>query len=300
MALEVKEISSASFGRCVELNNGHIYTQVTIEKGPRVLSFGFCGKESLFYTEEAERSGPDELLREYEGHRMALAVGEDELEYSENEPVVYHPSSSGVTFQPPCRKETGLQFTMEILMDETLADMMVVHSVKNTSKEKICTAIEAVTSVKTGGIEVLPQNPLTAENPALPNQIYAFWPGSTIQDPRLAFGEEYITVGSETGVPHSLSFGINNKSGWMAYVLGDTVFVKRYVHNLEACYPNHNCSCRTTAADAFLQMETYSPLYWIEPGETIRHVENFSVFLSSQFLTDRTDPSIKQFLSALR
>ena len=300
MPLEVKEMIVPFYGQCIRISNGKIAAEIAVDKGPRIFSFGEENGENLFCSVQGDTSKKEEF-HYYGGHRVSLALGENQIFYPDNDPVIYKVSPSGASFIPPCR-ENGLQIAMEIQMDEVMADMMVIHSVTNTSKERICTAVWSATMLNTGGIEILPQNKESGDLAELPDQVLAFWPGSRMKDPRLSFGEQdmYIFVSAEKSEKKDLTFGINNTSGWAAYVRENHIFVKRYVHNAQGCYPNHNCSFRTTVSDEFLEMGSYSPLYWIEPGETIRHVENFSLFSSSKRLETIDDSHVKMFLDSMQ
>ena len=53
--------------------------------------------------------------------------------------------------------------------------------------------------------------------------------------------------------------------------------MKHYVHNKSARYPDFNSSFEVYTDDKMLEIKTLSPLYRMEPKETIRHVENWSL-----------------------
>ena len=53
--------------------------------------------------------------------------------------------------------------------------------------------------------------------------------------------------------------GVNNITGWAAYVLPDTTLIKRYVHDETSCYPNHDCSYRTRVSGCFAELDSFSP-----------------------------------------
>ena len=47
-------------------------------------------------------------------------------------------------------------------------------------------------------------------------------------------------------------------------------------------------------------METFSPLFWLEPGNTIRHAENLSLFQTPQNADLKTEAGIHDFLENLQ
>lgn len=53
--------------------------------------------------------------------------------------------------------------------------------------------------------------------------------------------------------------------------------MRRYVHNIYAAYPDLGASFETYTNGDFSEMESLSPLYHIEPGSTVRHVENLTL-----------------------
>lgn len=55
----------------------------------------------------------------------------------------------------------------------------------------------------------------------------------------------------------------------------------------------------TYLAKEFLEMETLSPLYHIEPGETVRHVENLSLFHTPVQPDPEDEEQLEKFISEL-
>ena len=96
------------------------------------------------------------------------------------------------------------------------------------------------------------------------------------------------------------TLGVNNITSWAAYVLPDTTLIKRYVHDEAACYPNHDCSFRTRVGGDFAELDSFSPIYVVEPGEGIRHVENLSLFATRNGINPTDENQIESFLQNLR
>ncbi len=309
--MEVKEVSCGAWGNCLRLSNGILEAVVTIDYGPRILSFRLLEGENVMFDDKARsiclsgeemeaRYGPGAVFYRRGGHFCTVAPERfPESYFPDNSPVVYGIRPEGVSFTPPQGARDQVKLSFEIIMSEGASDIMVVHSLKNTSRERQKAAIWASTALRSGGVEVIPQNvvnvPVTA-----PNRILALWPGSSLLDSRLYPGERYLTVRQDPAVQKDLIFGVNNVTGWAAYVLPDTTLVKRYVHEEQACYPNHDCSYRTHVNGAFAQLESFSPLYVLEPGEGIRHVENLSLFRTREGINPVDEDSVEHFLQVLR
>lgn len=308
MSIEIKETEYENYGKCLRLSNGLIDVVVTIEFGPRIVRFGFINEPNILYNDlerrnsinsesMAERYGKDAVFYHYGGHRVWLSPEKmPETYYPDNEPVVYGILPEGVSFTPPRQKHNDVQLSFEVIMSEGTTDIMVVHSAKNCSKEKHTYALWALTMVKGGGVEVIPMS-RDCGNALLPNRMLTLWPYTDIRDSRLSLGNRFITLRQDGGSSSALKVGVNNTPGWASYTCGDYTLVKRYVHNAQAAYPDYGCSYETYVCGDFVEMESLSPLYVIEPGEGIRHVENLSL-LKEPFPADPADEDAIEKFSA--
>jgi len=308
LSIEIKETEYENYGKCLRLSNGLIDVVVTIEFGPRIVRFGFINEPNILYNDlerrnsinsesMAERYGKDAVFYHYGGHRVWLSPEKmPETYYPDNEPVVYGILPEGVSFTPPRQKHNDVQLSFEVIMSEGTTDIMVVHSAKNCSKEKHTYALWALTMVKGGGVEVIPMS-RDCGNALLPNRMLTLWPYTDIRDSRLSLGNRFITLRQDGGSSSALKVGVNNTPGWASYTCGDYTLVKRYVHNAQAAYPDYGCSYETYVCGDFVEMESLSPLYVIEPGEGIRHVENLSL-LKEPFPADPADEDAIEKFSA--
>ena len=160
-------------------------------------------------------------------------------------------------------------------MADGATDIMIVHNAKNISHERTTCGLCPITLLKGGGIAVVPQCP--EGSPHRPNRSLAFWPGTDLRDGRISAGNRYWTVRHETGNETPLRFGFNDTPGWAAYSVGEAAFVKHFVHNQQAAYPDFGSSCEVRLTADFTEIDSLSPLFRIEPGEGIKHVENLSL-----------------------
>lgn len=298
MTPTVKEIFHPEYGKCVHVIAGPVTALVTIDKGPRILSYSFTGQENILYTEPKPKQ--EGVFHPLGGHRITISPEQEASYYPDNEPVTYTVSEDGVEFTAPRRRESGLQLSMELLFNEHTADMMAVHTLKNHSKERVHVGLWSITMLLPGGTLLLPQN-IAPSDASAPNRVFAFWPGSSPQDYRLHLGEndQYIRLDAQCE-NRPLSLGINNQPGWAAYVLGENTLLQRYVHSEGVWYPNHGCSFRASITGNCLQLETFSPLYWVEPGNTIRHAENYSLFQTPENAGFTNEAKIHEFLENLK
>lgn len=310
--MEVKEINYRNFGNCVQISNGIIDVVVTIEYGPRIIRFGFCGKENIFY-EDTDRKLKFSLINAdgekaskkgayfcYGGHRLLLGTENPASTMNlDNDPVVYSLLPGCVRFLQPKQKKTGLQAGIEIVMGEDASDIMVVHTAKNCSRETRECSLWPVTMVDGSGTVVLPQNTGTADS-LHPNRVLTFWPGTDIRDKRLFFGTRYLTVFRESDCESPLKIGCNNVLGWMAFVGKHYTFMKQFVHNPQAVYPDFGSSCELRVQDDFTEMQTLSPFYRIEPGQGIKYVENLSLFQTRNSVNPKDEDGIARYIQNLK
>ena len=79
-----KEKEYKNFGKCLEISNGIVDLLVTLDIGPRIIRYGFCGKENMFYEdidrlthnksdELKEVYGDDAVWYLYGGHRLWIS-----------------------------------------------------------------------------------------------------------------------------------------------------------------------------------------------------------------------------------
>lgn len=287
MAIEIKETEYLNFGRCVQISNGIIEVMVTIDVGPRLIHFGLVNGENMLFTdterkyrvsgEEFDRLyGEGSVFYNYGGHRLWLSPeSSPDTYYPDNEPVVYGILPEGVSFLPARQKHNEMQLSLEVMMNENTSDIMVIHSAKNCSKDPKTLALWSITMVAPGGLEILPQN--QGEDPLQPDRSLILWPYSDLHDSRVFAGNRYLTLRHDPAVSSAFKIGLNNRAGWIAYLRKNVALIKRYVHNVHAAYPDLGASCETYVNGDFLEMESLSPLYHIEPGNAIRHVENLTL-----------------------
>lgn len=309
MAIQIKETEYQNFGRCVHISNGIIEVMVTIDVGPRLIYFGLVNGENMLYTDPARQYrsfgeefnqlyGEDAIFYNYGGHRLWLSPeSTPETYYPDNEPVVYGVLPDGVSFTPAKQRHNEMQLGFEVMMNENASDIMVIHSAKNCSKEPKTLALWAVTMLAPGGMEIIPQN--SAGDFLQPNRSLILWPYSDLRDPRIHWGNRFVTLRQDPSVNTAFKAGWNNHCGWAAYVRKNVAFTKHYVHNVHAAYPDLGASYETYVNADFLEMETLSPLYHIESGDSVRHVENLTLQRIDQIPKPDDESELEAFAAEL-
>ena len=287
--MELKEFLHPDFGKCVSISNGTLKAAVTIDFGPRIIHLSLDDGPNILY-QDVERVhridgeifrryfGEDKTYYQYGGHRLWISPEELPITYfPDNDSVTYSITDEGIRFVPPEQKSRGIQTSFSLLMNETSNELMIIHEAINKSSEPHTMSLWPITAMRAGGTVILPQNPVDLNRSRQPNRVLALWPYTDLADPRVHWGKEYITVRQIPNMDEHFKFGADALPGWAAYQWEDHLLVKHFVHNLQALYPDGGVSFECYVNAHCAEIETLSPLYRVEPKETIRHVEQLSL-----------------------
>ncbi|MCK5128600.1 MAG: hypothetical protein KAQ68_02015 [Clostridiales bacterium] len=273
--IKIKEIEFGAFGRCVEISNGKVEVVITLDMGPRVIRYGLTGKANMFCNkidETYEKTGWKILG----GHRIWMSPEHDVLTYEpDNEPIEYKQITGGVHIIGNLEKGTGLRKEMFVMLEEIGTNVAIKHCITNNNLWPVELAAWAMSVMAPGGMEVVPVN--REDTGLLANGWLGIWPYSKMNDPRVWWGERYITLKSVVGYDGSFKFGITNPLGWAAYFYEGMAFVKKFQYSQGADYPDGGMNYETFTNDFMLEMESLSPLQKIEHKQSIVHLECWSL-----------------------
>lgn len=307
MSIDIKDIACKPFGKCVLISNSIVELCVTVDQGPRIIHFGFTGGKNLLFNKnkisikqisEIENLNTNiKSLDKYTGHRLLLKEypNKNNIPTIENKPVVYSLLPNGIKFVPAY---SNLQTSIEITLNENSNDLMVLHSIKNLSEDKINLAICASTSFPgENNILILPQK---EENQDITfNRVLSIWPYSKINDPRLSLFDKYITFSPDPTDKSLFKLGSNNIPGWVSFLNDNVIIFKRFVHNSNAKYLNGESSLEFFSTENILTVDTLSPIFEIEKNETARHVENWSIFETKSSTKLNSEHAIDDFFKSI-
>ncbi len=97
-----------------------------------------------------------------------------------------------------------------------------------------------------------------------------------MNDPNVHWGNDFIILSAKVTSP--LKVGFPNPRGWLAYWLDDCLFVKQAPFEPEGNYYDLGSSSECYCNDQFLELETLGPWTILEPGESVNHVEMWSLY----------------------
>lgn len=263
---------------CIEISNGIVDIVATTDVGPRVIRFGFSGKENEFCEVEDQvgTTGSNQWCI-YGGHRLWHSPEENPRSYElDNGKISWKKKKNGIVLDQPVEPWTLIKKEIEIRLSENKSKVKVLHRLTNTGAWPVELAVWALSVMAPGGKEILPQT--SRETGLLPNRMISLWPYTKLNDPRVYWGEKYITLQQDPSMKQAFKIGLPNEDGWAAYANRGNLFVKKYAHDMNAAYPDYASSYETYTTDFMLEMESLSPLVKLNPGEAAEHTETWYLY----------------------
>lgn len=278
----MEKVECLGLPNCLRLSNGTVEVVVTTDVGPRVLHYGFAGGENVLgaWPEAVVQTAWGEW-KPWGGHRLWTAPEASPRSYSpDSEPVRAEAAGErGVRLAPPVDSRAGIEKELTLTLDPSGGGVTLRHRVTNRGAWRIEAAAWALTIMRGGGEAVIPQEPFGPHPESLlPARPLVLWPYTDMSDARLRFGRRLVRFRSDPDSPEPNKIGVANKQGWSAYRLGETLFVKRFGYEEGAPYPDYGCNNEFFTAGAFIEVESLSSLKELEPGDSVEHVERWSLF----------------------
>ncbi len=279
-SLTFERVGYGGWQNCWRLSNGQVDLILSGEFGPRVLRFGFVGQHNeLAELYDASRAVPSDQFRLYGGHRFwAAPESTTATYYPDNQPIEVNFADDLLTAAAPIEHTTGLQKTLQFSLSPSAPRVLVTHSLTNHSVWPIQVSPWALTCMAPGGTAILPLPPRGShEGNLLPTGHLMMWAYTDFSDPRWTFTPEYVLLKGDPTAQTPQKIGAPNIREWLAYARGGHLFVKQYEHIEGAAYPDGGCSSELFTIHFMLEVETLGPLVTLSPGETIDHVETWSL-----------------------
>ena len=281
--LRVERTQHSDYGSCLHLSNGLVNIYVSLEYGPRILHYSLGeGPNVMFFNRDPEyvKKGeefdkvfyPGAYWNIRGGNRLWVAPHSyPGAFYPDNEAVEFQILEKGARFLPKPRWKPGVRLSTEVELEGATSGLRVRNIIQNIGDTPLRMAAWSITSVESGGIEIIPQP--GRQTGVLPNRRLALWPYTDMADPRLTWGSRHIALRHDSGRKEPLKLGINNEEGWACYVNQGQCFLIEHHHDIAAEYPDFGVSYETFADDRMVEMETLSPLKLVRPGESVEQNE---------------------------
>jgi hypothetical protein len=295
--IKIEKIPYAGWQNCYRIDNSIIEVIATSDVGPRIISFGFKGKENLFYENPAEvgKTGGDAWIA-YGGHRLWLSPElPKRTYYPDNTPVEVKKLDHGVQLISSLEKTTGIQKVVEIRVEADQSKIHVTHSLTNLGMWPVTFAPWALTVLGPDGVAVLPHPPRNHwPESMLPSHSISMWGYTRMSDPRWTWGDEYILLRQDKTQKHAQKIGMRNTSGWAAYVRNNTAFVKFFPYDDNAQYEDFGCNLESWTNPDFLELETLGALKTVGLEETVTYAETW--LLAADIPAPRNDADVNKYL----
>jgi len=270
----------AGWQRNLRIANDDTELIVTLDVGPRILSYRTGDGANVFKTfeEELGGSGEDRWLSRG-GHRLWTAP-EDEIAtyHQDNFPVSHHEESGGWSFVSNQSEPISIRKELNVRLESTGSAVSVGHLVTNEGSRPLRLATWGLSVMDAGGMAIIPQPPL-GEHPRdlLPNRGIVVWPYSDLTDIRFTLGRRFILLQqTEEGTPFKI--GLIHRENWVAYLVGETLFLKTIELLPATEYPDGGCNFEMFTNKDMLELESLGPLQLVEPGASVGHTEHWRLF----------------------
>jgi hypothetical protein len=264
----------------LRLRNEHAELVITLDVGPRVISYRTIEGTNVFKNFEEQLGGIEEAKwMSRGGHRFWLAPEDEVLSYlPDNSPVEHRViSDHAVEISNAPVDQLPIRKVLTVRLDPTSTRVTVTHRAENCGDEARQAATWGLSVMQPGGIEIIPLPPL-GEHPRdlLPNRTITLWAFTDMTDPRWRWGRRFITLRQADAGPTKI--GLTHREGWIAYHRADSLFVKTIEFCEGTTYPDFGCNFETFTNEEMLEVEALGPLAELAPGHATEHTEQWELF----------------------
>ncbi|MGD9764568.1 MAG: hypothetical protein AB7V27_12710 [Candidatus Binatia bacterium] len=258
--------------------------------GPRIVDLRAAGGENLLYVRDAEigRSGePEWMFRG--GWRLWIAPERRASTYElDNAPCAAEVIDGRVVrVTGPPQPIAGIQKVVEL---EACADapcLRVRSRIRNIGAAPVTYAAWSLSVMRPGGRAFAPLDVGPLEDFDATRKLI-LWSYTELADPRYQFGDRLAQVeharvrpgpaGQQGRRDDESKIAVDSSQGWAAYLLGRTLYLKRFPHAPDAQYPDGGATIEIYSNAEFLELENLSPLTTIAPGGELAYPEDWWVF----------------------
>ena len=278
--VKIDKVPYGGWPNCYRISNGEVELIVTSDVGPRVIRYGFVGGQNLFkeYAETLGKSG-EATWQLRGGHRIWAAPEDAVRTYApDNGPVQIQIEGGVLTATQPVEALTGFEKQLQITLAPHGSAVTIRHQIRNTAAQAQDVAAWALSMMAQNGIGITGFPPRGKHPDVLPpTNPLIMWAFTDFTDPRLAITKKYLTLRQDPANTTPQKLGHFNPDTWAAYLLGSDLFLKRATAQPGRTYPDLGCSFEIFTRNDMLEMETLGPVEHLAQGQSLVHVENWSL-----------------------
>jgi hypothetical protein len=295
--IRVEMVPYGGWKNCVKITNDIIEIIATTDVGPRIISCGFKGKDNLFYEnpEEMGKTG-GETWKLYGGHRLWVAPELPKRTYfPDNFPVEIKIFDDGVQLTSKLEETTGIQKIIEVQLSQNEPQVFVNHKLTNHGIWPVNIAPWALSVVAANGVAVLP-HPQKKDwsDVVLPTHSISIWGYTNMGDPRYTWGEQYVLLRQDPNHAQPQKIGVLNRSGWAAYVVKNTAFIKYFTYVDGEVYEDFGSNLEAFTNGDLLELETLGPLKTVGLNESVSYKETW--YLAENVPSPKNDADVNKHL----
>lgn len=303
--MKVEKTNYGVWEHAYKVTNGEVELIVTSSNGPRIIHFGFNGGQNFFRVfQDGKGFNHKSHLGEWfimGGHRLWAAPETVPSTYfPDNDPVEIEVHADGLTATSAPESSVGLQKSITIRMAESGSNVEVIHKITNIGGFPTEIAPWALSVMAQGGVGVTGFPPRGTHPEVLPpSNPLIMWAFTDLSDPRWIFTKKYLALKQDprNSVPQKL--GHFNENTWAAYLLNGEAFLKKYKADPTKSYPDMGSSFEIFTNADFLELETLGPLQKLNSGETLTHLESWSLHQNVR-VDQWTDETLDEAVASLK
>ena len=275
----IERFCYSGWDNCYCITDGNVELIATSDIGPRIMRCGFVGGQNLFYESllQAGKSGESKWMMRG-GHRLWIAPETIPDSYAlDNASVQTIVDRNVLTLLQPVEPETLLQKEMTIKIGPA-SSITVTHRIENTGSAMRQLAPWALSQMAQGGTAFTCFPPRAGHDEVLqPTNPLVMWAYTDFTDERYTFLKRHLVIRQDVANIYPQKVGVFNEDTVCGYLLGSDLFVKRTKATSKATYPDFGTSAQIFVNGEFLELETLGPTVNLQPGESVSHVEQWSL-----------------------
>ena len=304
MSVTTEKIDFQGWPNSYRMTNGEVELVVTGDIGPRIIRYAFVDDRNVFkeYPDQIGKGG-ESTWQNRGGHRLWVAPEappDSPITYAaDNFPVKIKLKAGAIEATPPLEREAGLQKQIVLKMAASGSGVEVLHRITNKNAWTIELAAWGLTVLSPGGVGITGLPPRGTHPEMLaPTNPLVIWAFTDLSDKRWQFTQKYILLHQDSKIARPQKIGSFNKDTFGAYYLANELFVKRYQADPGKTYPDMGASFEMFANAEVLELETLGPLTRLAPGESLQHLERWSLHRNVK-IAKGTDAELDRVLTPL-
>jgi hypothetical protein len=278
------------------LNNDSIELVLPVSYGPRIARYASPSGPNLLAEVSPHvqrvKTGFGDDWHIYGGHRLWTAPEHAvDSYYPDNAPVEVERTGATVSLRQRVEPHSGLEKIISVTLHQG-THVSVHHELVNRGDRPRNVAAWALTAMAPGGTAIFPQSWFAPHPQALaPARPLVLWPFTRMADPRSSWGDRFILLRQDSARPEPQKFGFYNDRGYMAYLLGQQLFIKCHMP-LPGLHADFGGNAQSFTNELFLELETLGPVQTLAPGERASHREDWFLFDGFSCQLDDSDLSL--------